>query len=110
MKDIKFTIADNVRFYREKANLTQMELAERAELSIDSVKRIESGKRGMSLENFLRISEALRVPLSFLVYSQEDRRLDEERIKEILKERSDKQKEYLIHMLQEMADGMDKLL
>lgn len=109
MKDIRYIIADNVRLYREKENLTQLELAERADLSIDSVKRIENGKRSMSLENFLRLSEALRVPLTLLVYSEKDRTLDEERIKEILKGRSDKQKEYLLHMLQEMADGMDKL-
>lgn len=41
MKDIRYIIADNVRLYRKKENLTQAELAERAELSI---KRIEGEK------------------------------------------------------------------
>ena len=49
MKDIKYIIADNVRLCRKRQNLTQAELAERAELSLDSIKRIESGKRTMSL-------------------------------------------------------------
>lgn len=40
----------------KRQNLTQAELAERAELSLDSIKRIESGKRTMSLENFLRLN------------------------------------------------------
>ena len=52
MKDIKYIIADNVKLYRKREKITQMELAERAELSLDSVKRIESGKRTMSLEIF----------------------------------------------------------
>ena len=41
MEDMKYIIADNVRAYRKRENLTQMELAERAQLSIDSIKRIE---------------------------------------------------------------------
>lgn len=67
MKDIRYIIADNVRLYRKKENLTQAELAERADLSLDSIKRIEGGKRTMSLENFIRLSDALHVPLSFFI-------------------------------------------
>lgn len=110
MKDMKYIIADNVKFYRKRANLTQIELAEQAELSLDSVKRIEGGKRTMSLENFLRISKALGIPLSFLLYEQKDRLPEEELIRSIFEGRNDRQKNYLLHMLQEMADGMDKLL
>lgn len=52
MKDIRYTIADNVRLHRKKQNLTQAELTEWADLSMDSIKRIEGGKRAMSLESF----------------------------------------------------------
>lgn len=110
MKDIRYIIANNVKLYRKKEKLTQMKLAERAELSLDSIKRIETGKRTMSLENFLRISEALQVPLSFLLYGQGEEVPELEQIKSILKGRSDNQKRYLLHMLQEMAEGMDRLL
>lgn len=110
MKDIKYIIADNIRLYRKKENLTQAELAERAELSLDSIKRVEAGKRTMSLENFLSLSDALRIPLTFLLYEQKDRMPDEERIRGILEKRSDAQREYLLHMLKEMADGMDRFL
>ena len=44
MKDIRYIIADNVRLYRKKENLTQAELSERAELSLDTIKRIEGEK------------------------------------------------------------------
>ena len=43
MKDMKYIIADNVKLYRKKQNLNQFELAEKAELSADSIKRIEHG-------------------------------------------------------------------
>ncbi len=108
--DIKYIIADNVKLYRKREKLTQMELAERAELSLDSIKRIESGKRTMSLENFLRVASVLHVPLSFLLFEQIDMIPEAERLFLILNGRSEKQKEYLLHMLQEMAEGMDKLL
>ena len=108
--DVKYIIADNEKLYRKREKLTQMELAERAELSLDSIKRIESGKRTMSLENFLRVADALHVPLSFLLFEQIDMIPEAERLFLILNGRSGKQKEYLLHMLQEMADGMDRLL
>lgn len=109
MKDIKYIIADNVKLYRKKDNLTQVELAERAELSLDSIKRIEGGKRTMSLENFLRISDALRVPLSYLLYEEKADIPEIEQIMEILEGRGSRQREYLLHMLREMAKEMDKL-
>lgn len=110
MKDLKYIIADNIKLYRKRRNLTQSELAEQAELSLDSIKRVEGGKRTMSLDNFLRIADALHVPLSLLLYEQVELIPDVERILYVLEGKSEKQKEYLLHMLQEMAVGMDKLL
>lgn len=109
MKDIKYIIADNVKLYRKKENLTQMELAERAELSLDSIKRIEGGKRSMSLENFLRVSDALHIPLSRLLYEENAYMPEAEQIREILEGKDTKQREYLLHMLREMAQEIDKL-
>lgn len=109
MENIKYTIANNVKLYRKKENLTQFELAERAELSIDSVKRIEGGKSSMSLDNFLRLAEALGVPLSWLLYENVAEQAEADVIWEILNGRNAGQKEYLIHMLCEMAKGLDGL-
>lgn len=110
MKDIKYIIADNVKIYRKKKSLTQMELAERADLSVESIKRIENGKRTMSLDNFLRLSNALDISLPLLLYEQGDEITETERIHQILKEKSREQKEYLLHMLEQMSKGLDKLL
>lgn len=109
MKDIKYIIADNVKIYRKKQNLTQAALAELADLSLDSIKRIEGGKTTLSLENFMRIANALNVPLSFLLYDQISIIPEAERILCILKGKSEKQKEFLLHMLQEMSKGMAEL-
>lgn len=50
MKDIKYIIADNVRLYRKRENLTQAELAERANLSLDSIKRLEGDNYGRYID------------------------------------------------------------
>lgn len=63
----------------------------------------------MSLENFLRLSEALHVPLPFLLNEQKKDILEIELISCVLEGRSDKQRRYLLHMLQEMAKEMDEL-
>ena len=110
MKDIRYIIADNVRLYRKKANLTQAELAEKAELSLDSIRRVEGGKRTMSLDNFMRIVDALKIPMSFLLYENVDEISETERLFYIFEGRSKKQKEYLLHMLHEMAEELDKIL
>lgn len=109
MKDIKYIIADNVKLYRKKKNLTQFELAEKAELSVDSIKRIEHGSRTMSLENFMRIADALAVPLSYLIYENLNQIPITERILNILNNKNGKQQEYLVHILEEMSVGLDKL-
>ncbi len=86
MRDIRYIIADNVRLCRKQRNLTQLELAERADLSVDSIKRIESGISTMSLDDFLRL---LDTPPSFLLYEQVDKIPEVERIQCILKGRSE---------------------
>lgn len=109
MKDIKYIIADNVKLYRKKQNLPQFELAEKAELSVDSIKRIEHGSRTMSLENFARIADALVVPLSYLLYENLNEIPITERILNILNSKDVNQQKYLVSMLEEMSPGLDKL-
>lgn len=66
---------------------------------------IEHGSRTISLENLMRIADALAVPLSYLMYEIPIT----ERILNILNDKSRRQQEYLIHMLEEMSFGLDKL-
>lgn len=63
----------------------------------------------MSLENFMRIADALDVPLSYLMYENLNEIPITERILNILNNKSGKQQEYLLHMLEEMSQGLDRL-
>ena len=64
----------------------------------------------MSSENFMRIVDALEIPLSYLLYEKLNEIPLTELIKNVLYDRSEQQKEHLLHMLEEMAKGMDRLI
>lgn len=51
----------NLQFYREKANLTQEQLARKVGISISMIQSIEAGRRKGSIETVVRISKALNV-------------------------------------------------
>lgn len=57
MKELKYIIANNIKKYRKKNQITQMDLAEKADLSLDTIKSIEARKRGMILDSFLKLTE-----------------------------------------------------
>ncbi len=92
--------------FLKKNNLTQMQLAE---LSLDSIKRVENGKITLSLDNFLRLADALDVSLSYLIYSSMEIILETERVLYVLQGKNKTEKEYLLHILQEMAKELSKL-
>ena len=51
---------------RNKAGITQAGLAEKTNLSVDSISRIERGERAPSLESIEKISNALKIRMSEL--------------------------------------------
>lgn len=112
MKDIRLTIVDNVKIFRKRNNLTQMDLAEKADISIDTIKRIENARTGISLENTIRITNVLDIPLSYLAYenSSDIKDKDIEEMIYIMNGRTDKEKAYLLHMLKQMIIGMDRII
>jgi transcriptional regulator with XRE-family HTH domain len=61
------TVGPKIRFYRKKANLTQEELAENAELHPHYVGEVERGKYSISLDPLARIANALKVRVRDLV-------------------------------------------
>ncbi|KSV95357.1 XRE family transcriptional regulator [Sinorhizobium sp. GL28] len=54
-------MANNIRVVRKQKHMTLEELAEASGISYTFISRIESGKRGLSLENAIRIARALNV-------------------------------------------------
>ena len=59
---LKETFGANLRQYRKAERLTQSELAERADLSLDMIGRIERGIAAPSFETVERLAGALSVP------------------------------------------------
>jgi len=55
-----------VRRYRIEQGMTQGQLAEATDLSLDMISRLERGAAGPSFETMARLSEALEVPVSVL--------------------------------------------
>ncbi len=54
-------VADDVAVWRKLRGLTQAQLADRAGVSLNTLRRLEGGGGGVSLENVLRILRALGV-------------------------------------------------
>jgi transcriptional regulator with XRE-family HTH domain len=54
-------VADDVAVWRKLRGLTQAQLADRAGVSLNTLRRLEGGDGGVSLENVLRILRALGV-------------------------------------------------
>ena len=67
MADIKKKLGVRISQLRMKAGMTQAKLAEGADLSIDSISRIERGNRAPSLESLEKIAEALGIDLAELL-------------------------------------------
>ncbi len=62
MKDeLLFKIGQNVRYYRLKHELSQEELAFRAELNMNSISTLERGLNNIKIKNLYKIAFALGV-------------------------------------------------
>jgi transcriptional regulator with XRE-family HTH domain len=61
MADIRKKLGVRISQLRMKAGMTQAKLSEEADLSVDSISRIERGDRAPSLESLEKIAEALKV-------------------------------------------------
>jgi len=67
-------IGRRVRAARQRLELTQEELAERVDMEAATVRAVEAGRRGLSVESLVRLAEALHVSPGALL---EDPRRDD---------------------------------
>lgn len=66
MTSIKKKFGVHLFQLRNKAGMTQASLADKTNLSVDTISRIERGERAPSLESIEKISNALKIRLSEL--------------------------------------------
>lgn len=64
--ELYHTIGQNIKFYREKAHLTQQELAEAAKLSLSYISKIEASScnKSMSISALNQIANALGIEIN----------------------------------------------
>jgi len=66
-EEISKRIRKNIKAYRKNAQLTQFELAMRADFGVDFICSLEQGKRTPSVSTLCRLADALGVdPCEFL--------------------------------------------
>ena len=66
--DDKKFLAEQIRIHRKKAGLTQAELAEKVDLSVQHISRIESACYIPSLKSFFLIAYVLKMDLRIFGY------------------------------------------
>jgi transcriptional regulator with XRE-family HTH domain len=64
---LRRTFADNVRARRKELGLSQVELADRAQVHRTFIGHVERAETNVSIDNIDRISAALEVPASELL-------------------------------------------
>ena len=78
-------LGDKIRTLRKRAGLTQEQLAEAAEVSVNFIGYIERGQRAVSIKTLERIAEALDVtPRNLFEFSEGD--IDESSYEALLNE------------------------
>jgi transcriptional regulator with XRE-family HTH domain len=63
MANLRQQVGNLVRHHRKRVKLTQAELAERTDLSVELINRIERGSAAPSFETLDKLSKALRTPV-----------------------------------------------
>ncbi len=64
MKELKAKIGQQVKKLRKQAGVSQVRLSEQANLSVESISRLERGVQLPGVETFYRLAKALGVPFS----------------------------------------------
>lgn len=109
MKELYAVIASNIKKERKKLCISQAGLAERAYISLDTVKGVESGRRAMSLDTFLRIVQALETtPMALMDNIQQEEYVA--RFLFLVAGRNGREIEFVLHMVEQLLKGHDRYL
>ncbi len=71
-------MGDNVRWVRERLNLSQKELGELLGLSRATINRIENGHAQLVFTKIEKLAEIANLPVEYLLYGPDYPRLDKE--------------------------------
>ena len=102
-------IAENIRKERRRLGITQAELAERADVSLDTIKSVENGRRAMSLDTYLNIVHALESSPTVLM-SQQHPEKHIERFAFMMNRCDEREIEFALHMIEQILRGQEDYL
>ena len=68
MEILNTDIGNRIRQVRKECGYTQEQLAEYAEISVDFLGLIETGRNSMKVQNLAKIASALNVTTDYLIY------------------------------------------
>ena len=103
------TIACNIRKRRKQLRYSQAKLAEKADISVDTIKSIESGRRTMNLDTYLKIVEALETtPLGLIKDSAPEEWID--RLLFMTANFSSREMKFVLHMVEQLLNGYEDYL
>ena len=90
MRDIKTIVANNLSDLRQKNNMTQLELAEKLNISREHLGRIERGKYGCSIDLLIELSYTLNASTDYLLLERNpDRDQDRKQLLQVISQLSD---------------------
>ncbi len=109
MKNLYETIAGNMKTKRKQHGISQEQLAEQADVSVDTIKSVENGRRAMSLDTYLNIVQVLGAA-PFSLMKQGYAKDYAERFLFLVERRSQWEIEFVLHMVEQILKGHDSYL
>ena len=64
------SIGRKIKYYREKHGMTQKELAEYLDVTIETVGRCERGVNGITLSMIVKLSNLFNIPSDYLLFGK----------------------------------------
>ena len=98
-------IAGNIRKERRRLGMTQAELAERADISLDTIKSVENGRRAMSLDTVHALESS---PMVLMSRKHPQKHI--ERFAFMMNRRDEREIEFALHMVEQLLRGQDNYL
>ena len=101
-------IGNRIKKLRECRNLTREELAEKAEISSKFLYEVEKGRKGLSADTLLKLSRTLSCSCDYILTGKTFEREDDEQLIQLLREFTDKDREYAVKFLSLMQEMHEK--
>ena len=104
MSTITAVVGQRIRTYRQKANMTQEELAERADLHHTYIGQVERGEKNLTLTSLEKILDALNLTFAdfFEGFERKNRESVPSLCYELICRREEKDQQRIYHILSEI--------